>query len=262
MFDSHPKLADSDGPGEASRVDAATHVLVVEDDISLRGLIADYLERNGISVTEASSAADVARRLNGSAIDLILLDLQLGRDDGLNILRTIRATHDTPVIIMTGHRSEEVDRVVGLELGADDYLLKPLSLRELLARIRVVLRRGMIAANVIKREREAGMSRFGTWTLNRKTRQLMDGEGRPVPLTKGEYALLTAFTEHPRQILSREQLLVATRVHEDILDRSIDVQILRLRRKLETDASAPKIIRTERGAGYIFDIDVERVKRG
>ena len=255
-------MPEIDNAREPSRGDSTIRVLVVEDDISLRTLIADYLERNGMSVTIASSAADVARRLTGSPTDLILLDLQLGREDGLDILRTVRAAHDTPVIIMTGHRSDEVDRVVGLELGADDYVLKPLSLRELLARIRVVLRRGAVAANAIRRERETGMSRFGSWILNRKTRQLIDGEGRPVPLTKGEYALLTAFTEHPRQILSREQLLVATRVHEDILDRSIDVQILRLRRKLEADASLPSIIRTERGAGYIFDIDVERVQQG
>ena len=247
---------------EPSRNEGIIHVLVVEDDISLRTLIADYLERNGVSVTTASNAVDIERRLSSSVTDLILLDLQLGREDGLDILRTIRAAHDTPVIIMTGHRSDEVDRVVGLELGADDYLLKPISLRELLARIRAVLRRGAVATNSIQREREVGTSRFGSWTLNRKTRQLIDGEGRPVPLTKGEYALLTAFTEYPRQILSREQLLVATRVHEDILDRSIDVQILRLRRKLETDASSPKIIRTERGAGYIFDIDVEQMRRG
>lgn len=255
-------MPETDNGRELPRSDPAIRILVVEDDVSLRTLIADYLERNGVSVTTASNAADVARRLSNSATDLILLDLQLGREDGLDVLRTIRAAHDLPVIIMTGHRSDEVDRVVGLELGADDYLLKPLSLRELLARIRVVLRRGAVAANAIRRERESGMSRFGSWVLNRKTRQLVDGGGRPVPLTKGEYALLTAFTEHPRQILSREQLLVATRVHEDILDRSIDVQILRLRRKLEADASMPSIIRTERGVGYIFDIDVERVQRG
>ncbi len=254
-------FAGGQDPDSAVRGENDTCVLVVEDDVSLRGLIADFLEQNGISVIEASSAADVSRRLRSTPVDLILLDLLLGRDDGLNILRTVRASHDTPVIIMTAHRSDEVDRVVGLELGADDYILKPLSLRELLARIRVVLRRGTIAANAIRREREQGQSRFGKWILNRKTRQLQSDDGQPVPLTKSEYALLTAFTEHPRQILSREQLLQATRVHEDILDRSIDVQILRLRRKLEIDASEPKIIRTERGAGYIFDIDVERVRR-
>ena len=239
-----------------------THVLIVEDDLSLKRLIADYLEQNGIVVSESSNAADVSRRLKAAPVDLILLDLQLGRDNGLDVLRAIRATSDTPVIIMTAHRSDEVDRIVGLELGADDYLIKPVGLRELLARIRVVLRRGMIAANSARREREAGSCRFGNWVLNRRTRQLVNGEGQPVPLTKGEYGLLTAFTESPRQILSREQLLQATRVHEDILDRSIDVQILRLRRKLEVDSNAPKIIRTERGVGYIFDLDVERVRQG
>ena len=257
-----PKVVEIESPRELSRNESTIRVLVVEDDISLRTLIADYLERNGVIVTTASSAVDIARRLSSSAPDLILLDLQLGLEDGLDILRTVRAAHNTPVIIMTGHRSDEVDRVVGLELGADDYLLKPLSLRELLARIRTVLRRGAVATKAIRREREAGISRFGSCTLNRKTRQLFDGGGRPIPLTKGEYALLTVFIDYPRQILSREQLLVATHVHEDIQDRSIDVQILRLRRKLETDPSSPKIIRTERGAGYIFDIDVERVRRG
>lgn len=257
MFNASSMLAAAANLNGASRGDHPTRVLVVEDDVSLRRLIADFLESNGISAIEATGAADVTRRMQDSPVDLILLDLLLGRDDGLDILRTVRAAHDTPIILMTAHRSDEVDRVVGLELGADDYVLKPLSLRELLARIRVVLRRGVIAANASRRERESGMSRFGSWALNRKTRQLIGADGRPVPLTKGEYALLTAFTEHPRQILSREQLLQATRMHEDILDRSIDVQILRLRRKLETDASEPKIIRTERGAGYIFDIDVE-----
>ena len=258
MLDYPPRVAglgipEIDNAWEPYRGGPAVRVLVVENDVSLRTLIADHLEHSGVSVTIATSATDVARRLSSLATSFILLDLQFGREDGLDTLRMVRAAHDTPVIIMTGHRSDEVDRVVGLELGADDHLLKPPSLCELVARIRVVLRRGVVAANTIRREQETRMSRFGFLVLKRKTRQLMDGGGCPVPLTKGEYALLTAFTEQP---------LVATRVHEDILDRSIDVQILRLRRKLEAHASAPRIIRTERGARYVFDIDVERVHRG
>jgi len=262
VLGSHVMSNDSDYSTDLTDGNVDTRVLIVEDDLSLKRLVADYLEQNGIVVSEASTAADVSRKLKAAPVDLILLDLQLGRENGLDVLRSVRASSDTPVIIMTAHRSDEVDRIVGLELGADDYLIKPVGLRELLARIRVVLRRGMIVANNVRRDREEGICRFGAWVLDRKTRQLLNGEGQPVPLTKGEYGLLTAFTESPRQILSREQLLQATRVHEDILDRSIDVQILRLRRKLEVDINAPKIIRTERGVGYIFDLDVLRVRPG
>jgi two-component system, OmpR family, response regulator len=147
--------------------------------------------------------------------------------------------------------------VVGLELGADDYLTKPFGLRELLARIRAVLRRREAGLTAAQRDAEGGHCRFGGWQVDRRSRRLTDPDGSPVTLTKGEYNLLIAFLDAPQRTLSREYLLQATRVHEDVFDRSIDVQILRLRRKLEADASQPRVIETERGVGYIFTLSVE-----
>jgi DNA-binding response OmpR family regulator len=148
---------------------------------------------------------------------------------------------------------------VGLELGADDYITKPFGLRELLARIRAVLRRQELGRAASHRETDHGRFGFGGWQLDRRTRRLTDPNGAPVALTKGEYTLLTAFLDAPQRPLSREHLLQATRIHEDVFDRSIDVQILRLRRKLEADSSAPRIIRTERGVGYVFVLPVEHL---
>jgi DNA-binding response OmpR family regulator len=163
------------------------------------------------------------------------------------------------VIIITGHRRDDIDRVVGLELGADDYLTKPFNLRELLARVRAILRRFDAGRSGPARDPERGRFRFSGWQLDRRIRQLTDPAGTPVALTKGEYAMLLAFLEAPQRPLSREHLLQATRVHEDVFDRSIDVQILRLRRKLERDPSAPRVIQTERGVGYVFAVAVERI---
>ncbi|TWI72177.1 DNA-binding response OmpR family regulator [Bradyrhizobium huanghuaihaiense] len=173
------------------------------------------------------------------------------------MLREIRAHSDVPVIITTGHRLDESDRIVGLELGADDYIIKPFSLRELLARVRAVLRRQEMGRAARAREPERGGYRFNGWKLERRGRSLIDVNNSQVPLSKGEYALLLAFLEAPQRPLTREHLLQATRVHEDIFDRSVDVQVLRLRRKLETDPSAPRIIQAERGVGYVFTIPVE-----
>lgn len=193
----------------------------------------------------------------GATPSLIILDLRLGQDDGLDLLREIRSHSDVPIIITTGHRRDEIDRVVGLELGADDYIAKPFSLRELLARVRAVLRRHEMGRAARAHDPERGGYRFDGWRLERRSRSLFDPEGNPVSLTKGEYGLLLAFLEAPQRPLTREHLLQATRVHEDIFDRSIDVQVLRLRRKLETDPSAPRVIQTERGVGYIFALAVE-----
>ncbi len=173
----------------------------------------------------------------------------------------MRSNSDVAVIIVTGHRRDDIDRVVGLELGADDYLTKPFNLRELLARVRAVLRRfdGGRPAAARDRERDRSRFRFSGWQLDQRARRLTDPDGAPVTLTKGEYALLVAFLEAPQRPLSREHLLQATRVHEDVFDRSIDVQILRLRRKLERDPSAPSVIQTERGVGYVLAVPVERI---
>jgi DNA-binding response OmpR family regulator len=172
-------------------------------------------------------------------------------------MRQLGERSDVPVIVITGHRRDEADRVVGLELGADDYINKPFGLRELLARVRAVLRRSAGEPGTRARERRARY-RFAGWELSMRTRRLASPAGNVVPLTAGEFNLLIAFLRSPQQVLSREQLLLATRIHdEEVFDRSIDVQILRLRRKLEADPSAPQLIKTERAAGYILTASVE-----
>jgi two-component system OmpR family response regulator len=234
-------------------------IFVVEDDPIMRNMVCDYLEQHSIHVVGASGQREMASYLAGGEPSLIILDLRLDQEDGLDLLREIRSRSDVPVIIITGDRREEIDRVVGLELGADDYITKPFSLRELLARIRAILRRQEAGRAASQRDPEHGRYKFGDWQLDRRIRRLTDANGSEVALTKGEYALLTAFMDAPQRPLSREHLLQATRMHEDIFDRSIDVQILRLRRKLEPDPSAPSIIRTERGVGYVFSLPVEPV---
>lgn len=256
--------APADGPAklvaamsETRREKEATRVLVVDDDPGMQRTVSEYLEREGLQVIVAGSSHDASARLGAVDIGLVILDLRLGQEDGLDLLRRLRSSSDIPVIIVTGYRRDEVDRIVGLELGADDYITKPFSLRELLARIRTVLRR----VDIVRAEqaRPAAPSRvsFDGWTLDRRARRLTDPRGTLVSLTKGEFALLSALIEAPGRPLSREFLMQATRVHEDVYDRSIDVQILRLRRKLERDPSEPRIIRTERGFGYTFALPVE-----
>jgi two-component system OmpR family response regulator len=231
--------------------------LVVEDDHTLRHLVMNYLAEHDIRAISASRRDEVAGLLVREQPNLVILDLRLGQEDGLDLLREIRSHSDVPVIITTGHRRDEIDRVVGLELGADDYMTKPFGLRELLARIRAVLRRREAGQAAVQRDQERGRCRFGGWQLDRRVRRLTDSSGIPVALTKGEYALLIAFLDAPQRPLSREHLLQATRIHEDVFDRSIDVQVLRLRRKLETDPNAPSVILTERGVGYVFALPVE-----
>jgi two-component system, OmpR family, response regulator len=231
--------------------------LVVEDDSTMRHAIANYLEHHDIRAISASRRDEAAGLLARGLPDLVVLDLRLGADDGLDLLRDIREDTDIPVIIMTGHCRDEIDRIVGLELGADDYITKPFGLRELLARIRAVMRFRQAAQAAGVRKPEKGRYRFGNWLLDRKARRLTNALGARVMLTKGEYALLIAFLEAPQRPLTREQLLQATRIHENAFDRSIDVQVLRLRRKLEADPTMPAIIRTERGVGYVFTLPVE-----
>jgi two-component system OmpR family response regulator len=232
-------------------------IFIVEDDPVMLRMVGDYLEQHNMWVVSASGRQEMAQHFAAGEPDLVILDLRLGQEEGFDLLREIRSRSDVPVIITTGDRRDEIDRVVGLELGADDYLTKPFSLRELLARIRAVLRRQEAGRAVVQRDPERGRCGFGGWQLDRRVRRLIDPSGGQVALTKGEYALLTAFLDAPQRPLSREHLLQATRVHEDIFDRSIDVQILRLRRKLELDPSAPQIIQTERGVGYVFALPVE-----
>ena len=235
-------------------------ILVLEDDPAMQQMLADYLRRNDMEVEVASHGRDLAKLLAGDPFSLVILDLRLGQEDGFDLLRALRTHSDVPVIVITGHKVDEIDRVVGLELGADDYVTKPFSPRELLARIRVVLRRmeaaRIEAARTQGRTTSPNISRFGPWRLDRNARRLSKAGGADVALTKGEYTLLLAFLEAPMRPLSREHLINATRMHEDVFDRSIDVQILRLRRKLEPDANAPRMIQTERGLGYVFALAV------
>jgi two-component system, OmpR family, response regulator len=246
-------------PGIRGSADRQVCVLVVEDDPALQRMILNYFVENNIRTLVASNRQEMVDRLGDTEVNLVILDLRLGSEDGLDLLREVRLSSDVPVIIITGHRRDDIDRVVGLELGADDYLTKPFNLRELLARVRAILRRFDTGRAAPTRDPERGRFRFSGWQLDRRLRQLTDPAGAPVALTKGEYAMLLAFLEAPQRPLSREQLLQATRVHEDVFDRSIDVQILRLRRKLERDPSAPRVIQTERGVGYVFAVPVERV---
>jgi two-component system, OmpR family, response regulator len=236
---------------------AEPRILVVDDDPAMRHMLVEYFEDHHLAATSAASRQDMFRALSNGEPRLILLDIKLGQDDGFDLLREIRNRSDVPVIVATGHRCDEVDRIVGLELGADDYVIKPFSLREVLARIRAVLRRNDIARSASKRETDKGGYKFAKWELQRRHRRLIDPNGETVALTKGEYALLVAFLDAPQRPLSREQLLNATRIHEDVFDRSIDVQVLRLRRKLEIDAATPRFIQTERGVGYVFAVAVE-----
>jgi len=231
------------------------HILVVDDDAAIREVIQEYLTENDFKVSVAETGADMDKVLGAEHVDLVILDLKLPDEDGLAIARRLRESLDLPIIILTG-RKEEVDRVMGLELGADDYVTKPFSNRELLARVRAVLRR-----TESKRESRRGETvrafRFSGWELNTGTRKLKRPDGRNVELTNSEYALLVAFLRAPGRILSRDQLLESSRLHDDIYDRSIDVQILRLRRKIEESPNQPSLIRTERGAGYYLNSTVE-----
>jgi two-component system OmpR family response regulator len=233
------------------------HVLVVDDDPAMRDVIGGYLEGENFQVSVAADGRTMTRILAERPVDLIVLDLRLAGEDGLELMRQ-RSASDVPVIVVTGHRKDETDRVVGLELGADDYVTKPFSLRELLARIRAVLRRVEAGGGKSREQDKRARYRFAGWELETRARRLTSPAGEVVPLTAGEFNLLAAFLRSPHHVLSREQLLAASRVHdEEVFDRSIDVQILRLRRKLEAKPSEPALIKTERGAGYILATAVE-----
>jgi len=234
------------------------HIVVVDDDAAMRDLLAEYLQSHRFKVTAVADGQQMARVLERGPADLIILDMKLANEGGLDVMRRLGTPPEAPTILITGHLRDEADRILGLELGADDYLTKPFSLRELLARARAVLRRSEGAGHRPRAKAQHMRYRFADWELQMRTRRLISPDGERVPLTAGEFNLLAAFLQSPRQILSREQLLAASRVHEEeVFDRSIDVQILRLRRKLEADPSAPKLIVTERGAGYRFAADVE-----
>ncbi len=236
-------------------MDRTPHLLVVDDDREIRSLVAQFLTKHGYRVTGVRDGAEMMRTLDGARVDLIVLDLMLPGEDGLSLCRRLRATPQTaqtPVIMLTA-MGEETDRIVGLEMGADDYLAKPFSPRELLARIKAVLRR-VSAPPVAGAPAAAGtVLRFEGWSLDLTKRELRSPDGVLVQLSAGEYDLLVAFVEHPQRVLTRDQLLDLARGRSAVpFDRSIDVQVSRLRRKIEPDPAEPTLIKTVRGGGYLF----------
>jgi two-component system OmpR family response regulator len=234
-----------------------SHILVVDDDPQIRELLEEYFTENAYRVSVASNGEQMSQILADEAIDLVVLDLRLAGEDGMAIARALRDQSAIPIVMLTGVR-DEADRIMGLELGADDFLTKPFSPRELLARIRTVLRRTKGVALVQARQHELRAYRFADFELNLRTRRLKHADGRFIELTNGEFNLLAALLAAPQRILTRDQILEASRVYDnEVYDRSIDVQVLRLRRKIEADPSQPRFIVTERGVGYIFDTAVE-----
>ncbi len=234
------------------------HILLVDDERDIRDPLAAYLGKNGIRVTKAESAAAARDILAVHAIDLVLLDIMMPGEDGLSLARFLRATSEIPVILLTA-KAEEMDRILGLEIGSDDYVTKPFSPRELLARIKAVLRRSGGGATAVHAPDAAGYA-FGPWVLRTGDRELIDEAGVATPLSTGEYNLLHAFATHPRRVLTRDQLLDLSQGRElAAFERSIDNHISRLRRKIEADPSDPKLIKTVWGGGYMLAADVRRI---
>jgi two-component system, OmpR family, response regulator len=231
------------------------HILLVEDDAEIARGTLRFLTQSGFRVSHAPDARAMDKVMKDAKIDLLLLDLMLPGEDGLSICRRLRATHNMPIIMLTA-MGEEMDRVVGLELGADDYMAKPFSTRELLARIRAVMRRGQ--DQVSSAEKTCDHLTFAGWTLNRMTRQLHDPQGVRITLTGAEFDLLTAFCERPRRVLTRDQLLDLTQGRTaGPFDRSIDTLVSRIRQKIEKDPKDPLLIQTVRLGGYTFATEVK-----
>jgi two-component system, OmpR family, response regulator len=235
------------------------HVVVVDDDVATRDRLADYLTLNDFRVTPAENGRRMMEILNDEAVDLVALELTLRGEDGHQLARRLRETSTVPIIIVTS-RAEEADRVMGLELGADDYVTKPFSTRELLARIRAVMRRYRTSESATDVSRTVRAYHFAGWTLNLPLHALNSPSGERVPISNGEFGLLVALLGHPQRILSRDQLLELSRLRSsDVYDRSIDVQVLRLRRKIESNPARPELVKTERGLGYRFCSSVTTV---
>ncbi len=236
-------------------MDSQGNILVVDDDAEIRSLVAEYLSQHGYRVSTARDGAALRRALESDRPDLVILDLMLPGEDGLALCRDLRATSNLPVIMLTARR-EEIDRIIGIEMGADDYLGKPFNPRELLARIKSVLRRARAQPVSVH---HAKLLRFGGWTLDSTARHLVDPEGVIVPLSGAQYRLLAAFLHHPQTVLDRDRLLALTLGREATpFDRSIDVQVSRLRQLLHDSGREPHIIKTVRNGGYVLAVAVER----
>jgi len=233
------------------------HILLVDDERSIRDPLAQYLVRNGLRVSKAKDSEEARQVLAAYRVDLILLDVMMPGEDGLALCGHVRATSGIPVILVTA-RAEETDRIVGLEIGADDYVTKPFSPRELLARIKSVLRRSGERPSR-PRAGEADAFAFGPWVLRTGERELIDAEGVAVPLSTGEYNLLLALVTHARRVLTRDQLLDLAQGRElAAFERSVDNMVSRLRRKIEPDPKRPTLLKTVRGGGYMLAAEVRR----
>jgi len=236
-------------------MDPSPHVLVVDDSADIREPLAKYLAKKGLRVSTANGGQEMRRLLKTNAVDLVVLDIMMPGEDGLSLCRMLRETTDTPVILLTA-MAEDTDRVVGLEIGADDYVTKPFNPRELLARIRAVLRRSQAMPKPADRV-EAVRIRFDRWTLDTARRELVGEDGVAVPLSTAEFRLLTVFLRRPGMVLSRDQLLDLTAGRSlEPFERSIDNQVSRLRKKIEADPKTPTIIKTVWGGGYVLAGDV------
>jgi two-component system OmpR family response regulator len=237
-------------------MDSTDQILVVDDDAEIRTLLCDYLRRNGYRAKAVADGKAMRAACTRDKFDLIVLDVMLPGEDGLALCRELRAQGDTPIIMLTA-RGEETDRIVGLEMGADDYLGKPFSPRELLARIKSVLRRYRTLPRNLRAD-AARRVRFASWTLDTVARHLVSSEGVVTSLSGSEYQLLRVLLSHPNQVLTRDQLMLLAKGREsDPLDRTIDLQVSRLRHRLGDDLDEPRIIKTVRGEGYVLAVPVE-----
>ncbi|MDP9729979.1 UNVERIFIED_ORG: two-component system OmpR family response regulator [Rhizobium sp. SORGH_AS260] len=235
------------------------HILVVDDDREIRELVSSYLKKNGLRTTVAADGRQMRSFLDGNTVDLIVLDLMMPGDDGLVLCRELRAGKHkaTPVLMLTA-RDDEMDRIIGLEMGADDYLSKPFAARELLARIKAILRRTRMLPPNLQISEAGQLLTFGDWRLDTVGRHLLDREGTTVALSGAEYRLLRVFIDHPQRVLNRDQLLNLTQGRDaEIFDRSIDLLVSRVRQRLGDDAREPTYIKTVRAEGYVFSVPVE-----
>ena len=240
-------------------MDHIDHVLFVDDDRDIRELVSGYLKRNGLRVTLAADGRQMRSFLERDRVDLIVLDIMMPGDDGLVLCRELRAGRHapTPVLMLTA-RNDEMDRILGLEMGADDYLAKPFAARELLARIKAILRRARMLPPNLQISEAGQLLSFGTWQLDTVARHLLDQDGTAVALSGAEYRLLRVFLDHPQRVLSRDQLLNLTQGREaELFERSIDLLVSRLRQRLRDDAREPSHIKTVRNEGYVLAMPVE-----
>ena len=239
-------------------MDHIDHILVVDDDQGIRTGVVDYLRKNGLRATAAVDGRDMLAQLDASAFDLVVLDIMMPGEDGLALCRNLRGGkhRSLPVLLLTA-RDDETDRIVGLEMGADDYVTKPFSPRELLARIKAVIRRTRMLPPNLRITETSDTISFGQWKLDTTARHLLDAEGTVVSLSGAEFRLLRVFLDHPQRVLSRDQLLNLTQGRDaELFDRSIDLMVSRLRQRLRDDAKEPAYIKTVRSEGYVFAMPV------